>query len=132
MTLVVVLALASFGGVADASASTGLLCRLPGANDVRALKVKPTVCSTLGPRDSYATAVQLRDLSWRNWGRSSATATGIVRSWKNYGTLTSPALVRAWRPRRFCGGRRFVYTRMQLRNVSTGYLGGLIKFPVCE
>lgn len=58
------------------AANTSILCLPKGATN-RVAKRKPTSCTTLGPKDSFASAANLSKLTWKSWGQATATATGV-------------------------------------------------------
>ena len=104
-------------------ARTFILCRAKGL-DFRQPLAKPKSCDTLGPRDSFSEAVNLRKLSWRNWGKSEARGTGVSLG---YHLPFGDAKVSLHVYRRRlgeCGD--YIYTRLR---ESWGSGSRVIKFP---
>lgn len=95
---------------ARSSANTFLLC-LPSGESSRVTKRKPSSCTTLGPDDSFAGALNLAKLKWKGWGKATATATGIERGFRSPASNIK-VRVTASRPRaNDCGG--YTYTRIK-------------------
>jgi hypothetical protein len=94
-------------------AKTYVLCRVQD-EDTRVPREKPKTCTTLGPRDSFAEALNLASLSWKNWGKSEATAHGIERGF-HLPLQHVKVTVRAYRKRLGdCGD--YIYTRVRARS----------------
>ena len=104
-------------------AKTFILCRVTDRDFRRALE-HPKRCDTLGPRDSFSEAANLANLSWRNWGQSKATASGVDRGYRlPYSTIR--VSVKAYR--RVIGDcGDFIYTRLR---VNSQYGTLTVKFP---
>ena len=105
-------AAASSVGVAKATQSAGnskILC-LPSGSSKRKGKVAPTACTTLGPKDSFAEALSLKNLKWSGWGKSKATATGIEVGFKEPASKISVKVTVSAPKANNCGG--FSYTKI--------------------
>jgi hypothetical protein len=95
---------------APAHARTLILCKASGTFN-RVGRVHPRTCTTLGPRDAFCCAFNLRKLRWSHWGHSTATARGVERGF-HLPLANIKVRVRAFRRRRApCGD--WVYTRVK-------------------
>lgn len=100
-----------------------VLCRA-GGRDFRRTVEKPKRCDTLGPRESYSQAVNLAGLSWHNWGKSEATASGVERGY-HLPFSNIKVSVRAYRRHLGdCGD--YIYTRLK---ATSRYGTTVVKFP---
>ena len=62
----------------SASARTKMYCVVTDQDSGRyAAKSRPRACAVFGPGDAFAGGVNLTKLRWRNWGASTAHATGV-------------------------------------------------------
>lgn len=113
-------------------AVVGLLCRQTMDDDTRELRSRPRDCNTLGYQDSFAEAVNLKELTWSSWGGPEARARGIIRSWRNYGRLRYRTFVKAYRLRPFCGGPDSLYTRIRLSKNGRSFNNPPVVIPDCE
>lgn len=90
-----------------------ILC-LPRGTSFRKPRAHPRRCTTLGPHDSFAQAMNLTRLRWRGWGRRVARGRGIERGFHLPYSHVRVRL-KAYRRRRACGpnGNDYLYTRLR-------------------
>jgi hypothetical protein len=99
---------------AQSGTATYLPCLPDPSADHLSAKSKPSSCSTLGPNDSFASAVNLRSLRWTRWGASVATARGVDIGFHSDGERV-PVRVTVSKPRvSACGDR--IYTKIVVRS----------------
>lgn len=94
------------------AANTRLLCGKSGQTE-REAKRRPSVCSTLGPKDSFAEAVNLKNLKWKHWGASTATATGTEVGFREDESNISVKVTVSAPKANTCDPRGFSYTRLK-------------------
>ena len=90
-----------------------LLC-LPGGGNVRFGREHPSSCATLGARDSFAAAVNLSGLRWKNWGSGKATASGKERGFRASASNIKVKVTVSRKRENDCGG--FSYTRLTAKS----------------
>ncbi len=113
LAILLVLALAGTGAVgvvqAGAASNVSLLC-LNKAGSRYKVKTAPTSCAHFGSGGAFGGGVNLEQLVWTGFGRSSATAKGIECGF-HLPCSNIPVDVTASRIRKRCGDR--VYTRLR-------------------
>ncbi len=99
---------------APAPGKVSLLCLPSGESTNRKAKVKPSSCNTLGAEDSFAEAANLAKLKWKRWGKSTATATGIERGFREPASKIKITVTASRLEANDCGGKS--YTRIKVKS----------------
>ncbi len=117
MASLVASAQASRGPGTDATAArtkTWIICLNASGTRV-VLRYRPQLCAHFGPNGAFGGGVNLKGLSWRLWGASTAQANGIECGF-HLPCAEVPVQVRAYRISRSCryrGSRYRIYTRLR-------------------
>jgi hypothetical protein len=90
-------------------------------------KVSPRRCAAYGPAGDFARGVNLKRIKWRKWGGRSAKGRAIECGF-HLPCSRIRAKVKAFRPRRACGGGR-TYTRLRVR---TRHGRTVVRLPRCR